>query len=92
MLTTAENPLLAVSLIPFSTYVVSPADIEPLACDTVAQHEEGNFPLLLSLPVVETQKIFPGRTVKGIELEDIPPTVTTKFPDTQLGPNWTMSF
>jgi len=44
----------------------------------------GNFPLLLSLPPVDTQYMLPARTVKATGLE-LPAAVdTTKFPLVQL--------
>jgi hypothetical protein len=60
--------------------------MEEAACGTVAQHE-GNLPLLLSLPLVATQKILPARTVNGTAFEDEPFTLTTMLPVEQFGPS-----
>jgi hypothetical protein len=55
MLATAENCEMLVLDKPFNRYAVSPATIFPAAEFIVAQHEDGNFPELLSLPEGDRQ-------------------------------------
>jgi len=57
-----------------------------------AQHELGKCPLLELLPVGDTQKMFPARTVKETPF-DVPCGLETmKLPLVQVEPSCTTSF
>jgi hypothetical protein len=75
---------------------MSPGATEFFACGIVRQQLEGKFPLLESFPDVDTQRIFPARTVKwqpsseSAQLDDPAAVLTTTVPVAALGPTATL--